>query len=55
VKFESDRLRDAGFANFYRLRESGTVDENTVALAGFLDIPLDQAREIAATEYLYVD
>jgi hypothetical protein len=55
VKFESDRLRDAGFVNFYRLRESGTVDENTVALAGFLDIPMDKAREIAATEYLYVD
>jgi hypothetical protein len=24
-------------------------------LAGFLDIPMDKAREIAATEYLYVD
>ncbi|MGV8951089.1 MAG: DUF5928 domain-containing protein [Cypionkella sp.] len=55
VRFESDRLRDAGFRNLLRLRESATVDENTVPLAEFLDIPLEKAREIAATEYLFVD
>ena len=55
VKFESDRIRDAGFMNLARMRQSGSVDENTVALAEFLDIPVDKAREIAATEYLYVD
>ena len=55
VKFESDRIRDAGFANFHRIRQSASIDENTVALADFLDIPVDKAREIAATEYLYVD
>ncbi len=55
VRFESDRMRDAGFRNLLRLRESATVDENTVPLAEFLDIPLEKAREIAATEYLFVD
>ena len=55
VRFESDKLRDAGFSNFYRVRQSGSIDENTVALADFLDIQVDKAREIAATEYLYVD
>ena len=55
VRFESDRIRDAGFPNFYRMRQSATADENTVPLAEFLDIPLDKAREIAATDYLYVD
>ena len=55
VKFESDRIRDAGFPNFYRVRESNTVDENTVPLAEFLDIPVETAREIAGTPYLFVD
>ncbi len=55
VKFESDRIRDAGFPGFYRIAEANTVDENTVPLAEFLDIPLDKAREIAGTHYLFVD
>lgn len=53
VQFESDRLGDAGFSAFHRLREAASVDENTPALAAFLDIPADQAREIAATPGLY--
>jgi hypothetical protein len=55
VRFESDRIRDAGFSGFFRIRQSATVDENTMPLATFLDIPVDKAREIAATEYLFVD
>ena len=55
VKFESDRIRDAGFPGFYRLAEADTVDENTVPLAEFLDIPAKKARQIAATEYLFTD
>ena len=31
------------------------MDENTLPLAEFLDIPVEKAREIAATEYLFVD
>jgi hypothetical protein len=55
VRFESDRIRDAGFPGFSRIRQSATVDENTVPLAEFLDIPAAKAREIVATEYLFVD
>lgn len=55
VKFESDGIRDAGFSGFSRIRQAATVDENTVPLAEFLDIPVAKAREIAATEYLFVD
>lgn len=55
VKFESDRLRDADFEGFFRIREAASVHENTVPLAEFLDIPVEKAREIAATEYLFVD
>ena len=55
VRFEGDRLRDAGFANLLRIRQSASLDENTVPLAEFLDIPVDKAREIASTDYLFVD
>jgi hypothetical protein len=55
VRFESDRIRDAGFPNFYQVRQSDSVDENTVPLAEFLDIPPEKAREIAGTHYLFVD
>jgi hypothetical protein len=55
VSFESDRIRDAGFANFIRIRQSATPEENAVHLAGFLGIPADIARKITATEYLYLD
>jgi hypothetical protein len=55
VKFESDRIRDAGFPNLLRIRQSASIDENTVPLAEFLGISIDKAREIAATDYLYAD
>ncbi|PJF09255.1 DUF5928 domain-containing protein [Pseudorhodobacter sp. MZDSW-24AT] len=55
VTFESDRIRDAGFRNLHRIRQAATADENTLPLAEFLDIPVDKAREIAATKYLFVD
>ncbi len=55
VKFEGDRIRDAGFPNLLRVRQGNTVEENAVPLAEFLDIPLEKAREIAATDYLFVD
>ena len=55
VKFESDRLRDANFANLYRIRESASADENAAPLAAFLGIAPATAREIAATGHLYLD
>lgn len=55
VRFESDRLRDMDLAGHYRLRETASIDENAQALVEFLDIPADVARDIAATDYLFVD
>jgi len=55
VRFESDRLRDAGFRDMSRFRQAASIDENTVPLAEFLDIPVGQAHEIAATPHLFVD
>jgi len=55
VVYESERLRDADFPNFLRIREGAAPAENTGPLAEFLDIPPDSAHEIAATEHLYAD
>jgi hypothetical protein len=55
VKFESDRLRDLGLAEHYHMREGSSLAENAEALAAFLGMPAETAREIAATEYLFVD
>lgn len=55
VKFESDRIRDADFEGFHRIRQSATIDENTPPLAAFLGVSTEKAREIAETHYLFVD
>jgi hypothetical protein len=55
IRFESDRIRDADFAGLFRMRQSGTLDENTVALSSFLGVPAERARKIAETEYLFAD
>lgn len=53
ITFESDRLGDANFPAFERLRETASADENAAALAAFLAVPAEQAREIAATAHLF--
>ena len=55
VRFEIERLRDLGLPGHHRMREAGTLDDNARALAAFLDISAETAREIAATDYLFVD
>jgi hypothetical protein len=55
VSFESDRLRDMDLTGHHRMDEGATIDRNAQALAGFLDIPADLARELAATDQLFVD
>ena len=55
VRFESDRIRDAGFGGYHRIRQATDAEENAVPLAQFLGIPLDKAREIAATPHLFTD
>ena len=55
IRFESDRIRDGDFAGHFRLRESAGLDENAAAIAGFLGVLPDMAREIAATEHLFWD
>jgi hypothetical protein len=55
LRSESEQIRKAGFRRFGRMRQIGTIMENTVALAAFLDISEDEARRIAQTDYLFVD
>jgi Family of unknown function (DUF5928)/Core-2/I-Branching enzyme len=55
LRFESERLRDLNLPETYHLREAAGPDENAAALARFLGVPLDKAREIAATDYLFAD
>ncbi|MGR3343983.1 MAG: DUF5928 domain-containing protein [Paracoccaceae bacterium] len=55
VYFEADRIRDANFAHFHRISELASAEENALPLAAFLDITPEQARALAATEYLFAD
>lgn len=55
VILESDRLHDERFPEFYRLRERANLDENAAALASFLPVKTDTARQIAETPYLFSD
>jgi len=53
--FQTDRIRDAGFANYHVIREAAGPGENAAALAAFLSIPEKQARAIAARDDLFAD
>lgn len=55
VAFESERIRDAGFANFYRLREDAADAQNAAVLAQFLDVSDAVAAALAQTPHLFVD
>jgi len=55
MRFESDRLRDLGVAGHYRMEQSASPEANALPLASFLDLAPETAREIAATDFLFVD
>jgi len=55
VYFEVDRIKDANFANFYRLRERAAPADNATPLAEFLGITHQQALDIMANENLFTD
>ncbi|TNF63991.1 MAG: glycosyl transferase [Rhodobacteraceae bacterium] len=53
--YESDRIRDAGFPDHFRMREADPDEDNAETVARFLNIGLDQARSIAAPRHLFGD
>lgn len=55
LKFESDRMREAGFSGFSRISQSASAAENAAALAAFLGVETEVALEIASLDYLFVD
>ncbi len=55
VYFETDRIKDAQFPNFFRLREWAGVEENADQLSAFLGIGREVALEIAGLDYLFAD
>ncbi len=55
VTLDQDRIREAGFAEVYRIDETETADKNAGALAEFFRIPWDMAHEIASDGDLFSD
>lgn len=55
LRYESDRIRDADFANFHRLRQSASLAENAATLAAFLGVTEAEALAILATDTLFLD
>ncbi len=53
--FESDRIRDSGFENLTRMRQSADVQENAQALAQFLSVPPATAWDIAGGDHIFSD
>ncbi|MBU2956425.1 DUF5928 domain-containing protein [Paracoccus sp. 1_MG-2023] len=55
LEHEADRLREAGFAHFFTMSQHADDDRNTVALANFLGVTDDRARDLVATPHLFAD
>jgi len=55
VFHEMDRIKDANFPSFYRIKEKATPQENAGVLAEFLSISDDQASNIAEFQHLFSD
>jgi len=55
ILHESDEIRDASLADFFRMREAGTNEENISAVADFLHIPTEKAQDIVNAPHLFVD
>ena len=53
--YESDRIRDADFADHYRLRETDAKDENAVQLSQFLTLPRETAQSILSDSRIFAD
>ena len=53
--YEAVRIREAGFASHWRVRQDRSTEENAAAIAEFFGCDADAAREIAETPYLFDD
>ena len=55
VRFESDRIRDAGLPGVFRIRQQAPADENAGTMARFLSVRSDAAQAIVTADHLYSD
>lgn len=55
LEMEADKIRDAGFANYHRIRQSATPDQNAHELSRFLAVSIDVAQDLAQTDNLFED
>jgi hypothetical protein len=55
VRFDSERIRDAGLSGLFYLKEGAPPEANARALADFLSLPGDLAHAIATTDHLFAD
>jgi hypothetical protein len=55
IAFEREQIRDAGFAEVYRMSETHSAESNAVALAGFFGVPETRAEGLARTDHLFTD
>ncbi len=55
ITFEADRIREADFEGYARMREADTIEVNSQKLSQFLAIPSDKAHEVASMHYLFAD
>ncbi|GAB5434977.1 DUF5928 domain-containing protein [Falsiruegeria mediterranea] len=55
LAYEGDRIRDAGFARYVRMRESAQPEENAEKLSEFLSISWEQGLRLAQTDHLFAD
>lgn len=55
ITHESDRIRDAGFAHYRRMRETASPEENARQLSDFLTLPHADALVIASIDRLFAD
>ncbi|MEN8838298.1 MAG: DUF5928 domain-containing protein [Celeribacter marinus] len=55
INHEADQIRDQDYENFYLMRENNSDDENAACIARFLDISMEDARDILATQHLFAD
>ncbi|MGD9864403.1 MAG: DUF5928 domain-containing protein [Pseudodonghicola sp.] len=53
--YETDRIRDAGFAHYDRISETAPPEENAAKIAAFLSISGDQALGLARSPHLFAD
>ena len=52
---EAERIREAGFANYWLIHETASRSENTARIAEFLSIPKEQAAKVMELDHLFSD